>query len=378
MNKRERVLKALQIEEADMCPINYLGFERTGTAYQYLINDDMIDDYVTIIPEAGDITEQRFLNVDCWAWSPFGGSYTPPQIHLPNTPEYEGALLEYHGRIHRTSRNAKTGMNYVWYAGPYYTSEAIIRDTWAKNGKPSDHINYALKYDKSMWDKALDALGPYFFPMPGLSIAMHEAIFEGCGAGALAKFFRKSPQMVHDLMSEYTKVNIETAKKLTDVGVEVVFYFDDLGQRDRSILSLKQFREFILPYYKQLYDAVHKAGALIVQHSCGYVDDFIPDMVDAGLDCIQALEPAAGVNLAELKNKFGDKLAFMGGMDSTRVLNFGTPQDVYDDVKKCIKAAGKGGGYIAGPSHNIMDVPWDNLMALRAALEKYRSYPLSF
>ena len=66
----------------------------------------------------------------------------------------------------------------------------------------------------------------------------------------------------------------------------------------------------------------------------------------------------------------------MGGMDSSRILNLGTPQDIEEDVKNCIKAAGKGGGYFAGPSHNIINTPWENVLALKAALEKYRKYPL--
>jgi hypothetical protein len=376
MKKRERVLKALNLEEADMCPINYLGFEQTGTAYQQFINSEDLDNYVMILDNVGDITQQRFFNVDCWTMSPFPGVYNSPNIPVP--PDHKGATLSYTGKFHRTSKNEKTGMAYGWYDGPYFKSVEIIEDTWKQFGKPSSLINQTQHFDRQKWYQYVHALEDYLFPMPGLAIAMHEAIFEGCGAGALAKFFRKSPKIVHDMMSEYTKVNLHAVKLLLEAGVDVMFYYDDLGQRDRSILSLPQFKEFILPYYKQIYDAVHKGGAYIIQHSCGYVDEFLPYMVDAGLDCIQALEPAAGVNLGALKEKLGDKLAFMGGMDSTRTLNFGTPKDVEEDVKKCIKAAGIGGGYIAGPSHNIMDVPWENLMVLRAALEKYRKYPIKF
>jgi uroporphyrinogen decarboxylase len=114
----------------------------------------------------------------------------------------------------------------------------------------------------------------------------------------------------------------------------------------------------------------------IVQHSCGFIEEILPHMVDVGLDCIQALEPAAGVNLRRLKEKYGDRLSFMGGMDSSRVLNFGTKQEIEEDVKRCILSAGVGGGYFAGPSHNILNVPWENILTFRAAIEKYRDYPL--
>jgi uroporphyrinogen decarboxylase len=101
-------------------------------------------------------------------------------------------------------------------------------------------------------------------------------------------------------------------------------------------------------------------------------------MVDAGLNGIQALEPAAGVDLAYLKEALGDKVCFLGGMDASRALNFGTPKEIEEEVKRCIKAAAKGGGYFAGPSHNILNVPWENVLAFREAIEKYRKYPISF
>ena len=100
-------------------------------------------------------------------------------------------------------------------------------------------------------------------------------------------------------------------------------------------------------------------------------------MAEAGLSCIQALEPAAGVDLAYLKQTLGDKISFMGGIDSSRILNFGTHEDIVEEVKRCVKAAGNNGGYFVGPSHNILTTPMENLKVLRDAIEKYRKYPLN-
>jgi uroporphyrinogen decarboxylase len=158
----------------------------------------------------------------------------------------------------------------------------------------------------------------------------------------------------------------------------MVFYYDDLGYKGSTIFSIDQFKEFILPYYKQIYQECKKHGMFIIQHSCGYIDKLLPYMVDAGLNGIQALEPAAGVDLAHLKETLGDKVAFLGGIDASNILNFGTPKDVEEEVKRCIKAAARGGGYFAGASHNILNAPWENILALRTAIEKYRKYPLKF
>ena len=72
----------------------------------------------------------------------------------------------------------------------------------------------------------------------------------------------------------------------------------------------------------------------------------------------------------------GDKLCFMGGLDSSGILTYGTPKDVEENVRNTIKGAGKGGGYFVGPSHDIINIPWENILAMRAAIEKYRKYPL--
>ena len=100
-------------------------------------------------------------------------------------------------------------------------------------------------------------------------------------------------------------------------------------------------------------------------------------MAEAGLDCIQALEPAAGVDLAYLKQTLGDELSFMGGIDSGRILNYGTPDDIVTEVKRCVKAAGNHGGYFVGPGHNFLATPLENINILRNAIEKYRKYPLN-
>jgi uroporphyrinogen decarboxylase len=116
----------------------------------------------------------------------------------------------------------------------------------------------------------------------------------------------------------------------------------------------------------------------IAQHSCGYIDKNLPFMAEAGLNCIQALEPTAGVDIAQLKQKLGDKLSFMGGIDSSRILNFGTPEEIAEEVKRCVKSAGYNGGYFIGPGHNILNTPWERIKILRDAILKYREYPISF
>jgi len=386
LSKRERVIRALERDnEPDLIPIHYLGFERTGTAYQqflgskeykanetYVENNFSREDYRW----AGNITELRFWNVDCHAIDPWRKRIK--SLIAEGPPEYPNCyLIPTTGRIFKRVEQVKTGLSYAWYIDGYFRTPEILHSYWDEYGKPSEHINDDVNYTPKVWEDFVENLSPYLYPIARLVIAMNEALFEGMTVSRVTYHMRKNPKFIHEVMSEYTKTNIEFIKRYAEAGVDIVFYYDDLGYKGRSMFSPENFRTFMLPYYKKIYQECKKHGMFIIQHSCGYIDKLLPDMVEAGLDCIQALEPAAGVDLAHLKETLGDRVSFMGGMDSTRILSFGTPKEVEEEVKRCIQAAGIGGGYFAGPSHNILNVPWENILAFRAAIEKYRKYPLN-
>jgi uroporphyrinogen-III decarboxylase len=390
LSKRERVIRTLELEEPDMIPIHYLGFEATGISNQYFKNSDEykkiragIEDEVlkmnfnVLMGTTGSITELRFWDSDLHGIDPWGvGKFKLNLTKAP--PEYpECIILTSDGRIWKVMPQVGTDLMYLWYVDGYFKTPEIVHEYWDKYGKPFDLINDKLNYSPQIWENFVKKLSKYLYPMATLPVYLHESLFEGMTVSRATYYMRKNPRFIHEVMTEFTKVNLEIIKRFAEAGVDIVFYMDDLGMKNRSIFSIKQFKEFFLPYYKQMFQACKKNGMFVLQHSCGYIDKLLPYMVEAGLNGIQALEPAAGVDLTHLKNTLGDKVAFLGGIDGSDILNFGTPKEVEEEVKRCIKAAAYGGGYFAGPSHNILNAPWENILALRAAIEKYRKYPLN-
>jgi len=383
LSKRERVLKALELDGVpDLVPINVFGFEQTGTSFQaYKNSKEREENYCQVINKFNNvkyhITEQRFWNVDIYAMDPFG----PNKIKVKTRrapPEHPGCFIQtLDGRISKNVKQIDTGLSYEWYVGGYYITPEILHSYWDKYGKPTERINDRINYSPQIWEGFVDAVSPYFYPMVGMPINPTESLFNGISILRVAYYMRKNPQFIHEVMNEYAQANIEVIKRLAEAGVDIIFFGDDLGYKGSSIFSLKNFREFILPYHQKMYNECKKNGMITVLHSCGKIDDFLPDLVSVGLQCIQSLEATAGVDLAGLKERLGDKLCFMGGLDSSGVLTFGTPKDVEEDVKKCLKAAGQGGGYVIGPSHDILNIPWENILAMRDAIEKYRKYPLN-
>jgi hypothetical protein len=384
LSKRERVFKTLELqEEPDMVPIFNMGFERTSKIFQeFLDSEERKNSEIWVQSRLTKkkylITEQRFWNVDAHYMDPFGGPLKMKHKLQEAPPEFPDCRIDpVSGRITKNVKQVDTNLEYSWYIDGYFTTPERLYSYWDKYGRPSELINDRINYSPKIWDAFVEALSPYLYPMAMLPLALHEDLFEGMTIPKLAYFMRKKPQFIHEVLTELTKVNLEIIKRFGEAGVDLAWMFDDLGYKGQTIFSLKDLREFILPYYKKIFQACKKHGMLIVQHSCGKIDGFLPDMVDAGLNGIQALEPAAGVDLAHLKQTLGKKVCLIGGVDSSKVLNFGKPKDVEAEVKRCIKTAAPGGGYFVGPSHNLLNMPWENVLALRAAIEKYRKYPLN-
>jgi uroporphyrinogen decarboxylase len=113
-------------------------------------------------------------------------------------------------------------------------------------------------------------------------------------------------------------------------------------------------------------------------HSCGSIRPYIPDLIDAGIQVLDPVQPlAANMDSRELKRDFGTRLAFHGGIDIQQVLPFGSEADVEQEVHSRIQAFAPGGGYILAPSHAIQaDVPPANIVAMCRAAVKHGQYPL--
>lgn len=173
----------------------------------------------------------------------------------------------------------------------------------------------------------------------------------------------------------------EAVSRLLEAGVEyfVISESDDLGTQNSQIMSPDMYRRLIKPRHAQLFTFIKSISggrAFIELHSCGSVQPFIPDFVDSGVDIINPVQVSARDmdDTKALKKAFGKSLVFHGGgVDSQRTLPYGTPDEVYDEVRRRVDDLAPGGGFIFTPVHSIQhDVPFDNFHALCRALDEYR------
>ena len=169
------------------------------------------------------------------------------------------------------------------------------------------------------------------------------------------------------LIQGYIERIAKLADKLKDK-VDVILLNDDLGTQAGPMISPDLYRKMIKPYQKKLFNEVKKKfNKPILFHSCGSIREFIPDLIELGVDALNPVQMTAeGMNLKELKKDFGDVLTFWGGgINTQNVLNNSSVSNVKDAVKRNVDILAPGGGFVFCQVHNIQpDVPSENIMAM--------------
>ncbi len=155
--------------------------------------------------------------------------------------------------------------------------------------------------------------------------------------------------------------------------IDLIWTSDDIAHQRGKLMSIPKWRELVAPHHERFNRRVHELGARVMYHSCGSVRPFVPELIGIGVDVLDVLQfSAAGMDPAEIKGTFGDRLAFHGGMDVQSTLPFGTPDEVERVARERISVLGRGGGYILSPTHNIqVDTPPENVVAMYRAAGRY-------
>ena len=132
------------------------------------------------------------------------------------------------------------------------------------------------------------------------------------------------------------------------------------------MMSPATYRARVKPYHARLCRVAHEHGLPAIHHSDGSVAGLLDDLIDAGVDCLEAVQTECRDMAPEsLKARFGDRLAFQGGVSVQQVLPRGTVADVRRHVRHLKATLGRSGGYICAPSHCIQaGTPPENVVAM--------------
>lgn len=163
--------------------------------------------------------------------------------------------------------------------------------------------------------------------------------------------------------------------------VDIIKIGDDLGTQTSLMISPKMYREILKPIHADFIQFIReRTKASVLFHSDGDVAPLIPDFIEIGVDILNPIQTSAGsmADLATLKKQWGKQIVFCGGIDTHRLLPFGSPDDVREEVRRVISLLGPGGGFMIGAVHTVMnDVPPENVLAMVDAVEEFGRYPLN-
>ncbi len=354
MDSRTRTFLALERQPADRIPTDFWGSgamirrikAEEGLPYEAFLDRHDIDlryipgpRYVgPPLPEGGDIWGVRRRSVDVptpygeeryseVAESPLAGLETPVEIARyaawPSPDAFDYSVIP------AQCRRVREAGRVVCFMG--------------------DRLNRVAQLKPAMYLRGIEAILLDLSLRPDLAAAVIERI--------------------RAFYTAYLDRVLEAAGGLIDI----VVTGDDFGAQNGLLVSPGTWREHLRPGFEEYLCLIAHHGARSMHHTCGSVVAIIPDLIAAGLDILQSLQPeAAGMALPALHATYGDRLAFHGGISIQQTMPFGTPEDVRRAVRTIAEAVAGRGGYIFCTAHNIQaDTPMANVRALLAAYREF-------
>ena len=382
MNHRERVMTALNHREPDRVPID-LGAtivssiaKKTYIELRQHLGLPAVEiktlDYVQQLPYVDEALMQRF-----------GVDFRMVQLPAATTSSVnifeEGAHYAFVDRWGSKLHMPKTGGFYFdWVDFPIRepTMQALDSYRWPRPDSPE--VNAQLGREAKLLYENTDyalvgsaVIGGGIFEQPARVMGLQNFMM------ALVS----EPAFADRLMEEITDLYIQSCDNYLDcVGpyIQVFTYWDDVAGQNGWLIRPELYRKMIKPKQKRLVEAIkRKTGAKLFYHSCGATSGLIPDLIEIGFDILNPVQVSArGMDTKALKAQFGRDIVFWGGgVDTQRVLPFGRPQDVVDEVKRRIDDLAPGGGFVFAAVHNIQAlVPPENIVAAFDTALEYGRY----
>ena len=183
-------------------------------------------------------------------------------------------------------------------------------------------------------------------------------------------------QTIFEMQTDIALLNLKKIFQKVGNKIDVIFLCGtDFGTQDSQFCAPESFLELYQPYYKKMTLWIHKNTKWkIFKHSCGAVEPLIQNFIESGFDILNPVQIAAsGMDPKNLKSKYGEKLVFWGGgVDTQKVLSFGTPMEVENQVLEQCRILSENGGFVFNTVHNIQaNVPVENIVAMFNALKMF-------
>lgn len=181
------------------------------------------------------------------------------------------------------------------------------------------------------------------------------------------------PELAEYVLDVVTDNAVTRAVNYAKAGADGLYLGDDIGMQSTPMMSLDVYRTFLKPRLKKVIDAARAVNPdiIVIYHSCGYATPFIPDLIEAGIDVLNPVQPES-VDFEAIYKEYGDRLSFSGLLGTQTLMPFGTPEEVRATVNKYLDMVGPKGGLLICPTHMLEpEVPIENFIAYIKACRDY-------
>jgi len=205
---------------------------------------------------------------------------------------------------------------------------------------------------------------------------LFENAWQPFGFENFIRFIQKERRFIEEVIEYDKQLYLKCIDAHAEAGFPAVIYSDDMAFKNGPMLNPKMMDKFFGVAFKEITDRAHENGMKIVIHTDGNTRPLLEYFIKWGFDGHHAIEPnAENVDIGEFREIAGHRLSFLGHLDITHVLTFGTRDEVFDHVKAVTHKAGKGGGLILGPCNSHYGIKVQNLKWMIDAC-KEMTYPL--
>ncbi|MGQ9616977.1 MAG: uroporphyrinogen decarboxylase family protein [Spirochaetota bacterium] len=383
MTSRERVLTTLKHREPDRVPYDLTSTLVTGIHYiaykklrKYLGLPERKIEIFDLAQGLARVDEDVLLKLNVDTRGVLTGSPLGWELKIEETENYE-QFTDVWGVTWRRPKPHGLYYDMVHHPLKGATLEDARRYKWPN---PKDeHRLKGLKEEASTLAKSncLVVLGTV-----GMTVGLLQTFQWLLGFEDSFYALAADPPLTHYIVGKLAELDIEFwewAIPYLGKDIKVVLYADDFGIQTGPVFSYRMFERYFKPWYSKIFSVIKKKkkDLFIFFHTCGSSRYIIPDLIESGVDILNPVQYSSkDMDTRALKRDFGKDITFWGGgIDTQRILPYGTVQEVRDEVRRRIEELAPGGGFVFTTVHNIQaDVPPENIMAMWEALQEYGRY----
>lgn len=322
--------------------------------YEHFVDLEIIEEIMGFRLEFDDTTDYFMRLVQFY--EELGYDYVPlelaPNFAQRNIRRGQDTALYSRGERHWVDEGS----------GPIQTMDALLACPWPQ-------IDHAVDY--SVFELVGSLLPPGMKIIGGGSGGPFEHASFLMGLENLSLAVYTDPDLVEELFQRIGATLVGIAERLAPLDCIGAYRFgDDLGYKTGTMFSPEHIRRYILPWYQQIAEVVHRAGKPLILHSCGQLKEIMEDIIAAGVDAKHSFEDAI-MPVTEAKRLWGDRIAILGGVD-VNFLCLKSEQEVYDYTCRILEQCAPDGGYAAGSGNTIANyVPVSNYLAMVKAVRDF-------